>query len=78
MIPMTMMAIIEHGHEDHHHEDDPDHVLLWLLCDMSAQQADSESFLPTKVSKVSKERNFFFGNFQLLPRKFPKLESFSN
>ena len=66
---MVIMAIIEYGHQDHmiiEHghmritcEDDPnDHDLLWLLCDMSAQQADSESFLPITVSKVSKERNF--------------------
>ena len=71
-----MMAIIEHGHEDHHHEDDPDHVLLWLLCDMSAQQADSESFLPTKVSKVSKERNFFFWQLSTSSKKVSKIGKF--
>ena len=60
------MAIIEYGHQDHmiiehghkSEDDTDDHDLLWLLCDMSAQQADSESFLQMKVSKVSKERNF--------------------
>jgi len=52
--------IIEHGHLMRIiREDDPDdHDLLWLFCDMSAQQADFESFLPITVSKVSKKRNF--------------------
>ena len=46
-------------------EDELDHVMLWLLCDMSAQQADSLSLsLNKKVSKVSKVENFWKLNFQ--------------
>jgi len=40
-------------------EDHLDHVLLWLLCDMSGQQADSESLLQKKFPTFQFEKHFF-------------------
>ena len=44
-------------------EDNLDHVLLWLLCDMSAQQADSESLLQKKFPTFQIEKHIFWQFF---------------